>query len=95
MHTDTPQIQTLAGFSPPSTPGSCRAVDYWALPEGEPAELIMGRLVVSPAPSLLHQTISALLTELLLGIARTEGGRMFAAPTDVVLADHSIVQIEP
>ncbi len=52
----------------------------------------MGRLVVSPAPSLLHQTISALLTELLLGVARIDGGRMFAAPTDLVLTDHSIVQ---
>ncbi len=72
--------------------GSLRAADYWELPEGEPVELIQGRLIVSPSPNFLHQIISALLTEILLRAARKTGGRTCASPIDVVLADHTILQ---
>ena len=92
MSIGTPHYDSLPGFSPPSTLGPHRAADYWRLPEGEPVELIQGRLIVSPSPNDIHQTLSALLTELLLRAARQGGGRMFAAPMDVVLSDQSIVQ---
>ena len=92
MSLDTPYFESLPGFSPPSTPGPHTAEDYWQLPEGAPVELIQGRLVVSPSPNPLHQTISALLTEILLRATRQGGGRMFAAPMDVVLSADSIVQ---
>lgn len=84
--------QTLPGFSPPSALGPHRAADYWELPEGEPVELIYGRLIVSPSPNLLHQAISLVLSEFLLKSSRQGGGRAVAAPADVTLADHSIVQ---
>jgi Uma2 family endonuclease len=92
MSIGTPHFETLSGFSPSSTLGPHRAADYWSLPEGAPVELIQGRLVVSPSPNDIHQTISALLTELLLRSSRQGRGRMFAAPMDVVLSDLSIVQ---
>ncbi|MCG8449591.1 MAG: Uma2 family endonuclease [Pirellulales bacterium] len=92
MSIGTPQYESLTGFSPPSSLGPYRATDYWKLPEGEPVELIKGRLIVSPAPSFLHQTISLLLSQLVLDAARTGGGRAAASPIDVILADHTIVQ---
>lgn len=92
MSTGTPHYESLTGFTPPVALGKYRAVDYWQLPEGEPVELIRGRLVLSPAPRFLHQAISALLTELILNAARQAGGIGAASPVDVILADHTIVQ---
>ncbi len=92
MSTATPPFDVLPGFTPVSGLGPHCAADYLALPEGEPVELIYGRLAASPAPTTLHQTVSALLTEILLRIARSTGGRALAGPVDVVLAEHSIVQ---
>jgi Uma2 family endonuclease len=86
------QFDDLPGFTPVSGLGPHRASDYFALPEGEAVELIYGRLTVSPAPTTLHQTVSILLAEILLRIARSTGGRAFAGPVDVVLADHSVVE---
>jgi Uma2 family endonuclease len=63
-----------------------------ALPEGTPVELIKGELVVSPAPLYIHQAILIHLTELLAPIARAQGGKLAVAPTDVVLADDTVVQ---
>lgn len=85
-------FDALPGFTPVSGLGPHRARDYFSLPEGEPVELIYGRLVVSPSPNYAHQTVVALLTEWLLGIVRRTGGRMAPAPFDVELSDHSIVQ---
>lgn len=82
----------LPGFTPVSGLGPYRAEDYFELEEGEPVELIYGRLVVSPSPNYAHQTVVALLTRWLLDIAIKTGGRMAPAPFDVELADHSIVQ---
>jgi Uma2 family endonuclease len=92
MSTVAPQFDVLPGFTPVSTLGPHRAADYFELPEGEPVELIYGRYAVSPAPTTLHQTICALLTEYLLRVARSTGGRAWAGPVDVVLAEHSVVQ---
>ena len=92
MSTAASHYETLESFSPPSVLGPFRAADYWKLPEGEPVELLQGRLVVSPVPTFLHQTISLLLSEILLNIARKTGGCACASPMDVVLADHTILQ---
>jgi len=92
MSTDAIHYETLSGFTPLSTLGPYRAADYWRLPEGEPVELLQGRFIVSPAPDTLHQTVSILLSELLLKIARVSGGRALAAPVDVAFDDHSILQ---
>ncbi len=92
MITTAIQYETLEGFSPPSALGPYRAADYWELPEGEPIELMQGRLILSPAPNTLHQTISILLSDILLKAARKTGGLAFASPIDVVLADHTILQ---
>ena len=92
MSTDAIHYETLSGFTPPSTLGPYRAADYWKLPEGEPVELIRGRLVVSPAPDTVHQTVVGLLTVFLFGVARRSRGRALAAPTDVVFDDHTILQ---
>lgn len=92
MSTGAIQYDSLPGFTPPSSLGPHRAADYLKLPEGEPVELLRGRLVVSPAPDPLHQTISGVLTVLLFGIAARSGGRALAAPADVVLDDHTILQ---
>ncbi|HEY4234488.1 MAG TPA: Uma2 family endonuclease, partial [Lacipirellulaceae bacterium] len=78
--------------TPASTLGPYRAADYWQLPEGEPVELLRGRLVRSPAPDTTHQTISGLLTVYLFGVAARSGGRALDAPVDVVLDDHTILQ---
>ncbi len=92
MSIGTHQYESLPGFSPPSTIGPQRAADYWKLPEGEPVELIQGRLIVSPSPSFLHQTISLLFSEIRLNAARNGGGWAAAAPIDVVLSDDTILQ---
>lgn len=47
---------------------------------------------MSPAPLFLQQTISALLTEFVMKAARQTGGRVCAAPIDVILAEHTVVQ---
>ena len=92
MSTITPQYVTLTGYSPPTSLGPYRAADYWELPEGEPVELFLGNLVMSPSPNYLHQAISLLLSEFILQVARKSGGKGCAAPMDVELADHSIPQ---
>jgi Uma2 family endonuclease len=92
MSTTSFHIEPLTGFTPPSTLGPYRATDYWQLPEGEPVELLRGRLVLLPFRDTLHQTISVTLAAHLFEIARRGGGRALNAPTDVVLDEHSILQ---
>lgn len=76
----------------PLSPGPWRLPDYLALPDEPRCELLQGLLVVTPAPSVAHQLVSALLTEVLLRHARSIGGRALAAPVDVVLSDATVVQ---
>jgi len=67
---------------------------YLELPnDGRRYEIIDGELYVSAAPSIRHQRASVMLTTALSVHARTNRlGEVFAAPTDVLLANTSIVQ---
>lgn len=67
-------------------------VDLESMPDdGHRYELIDGTLVVTPAPSIRHQTVSGELL-VLLHSACSSGLRVLAAPTDVVLAEDTGVQ---
>jgi Uma2 family endonuclease len=72
--------------------GRYRRADYEALPEEPRCELIYGRFHVSPSPTLLHQFLVIALSHELHEIAMANGGLALAAPMDVHLADHSVVQ---
>jgi Uma2 family endonuclease len=72
--------------------GPYRATDYLALPDEPRCELLYGRLLVTPAPTVRHQRVSARVYDLVHTFADRRGGEAFYAPVDVVLADHSIVQ---
>jgi Uma2 family endonuclease len=92
MSATTLQFESFEAFSPFSDVGPYRAADYWQLPEGEPVELIKGRLVVSPSPSVLHQTIVLLLSRILDSAAQKTGSKALFAPMDVTLSDDTILQ---
>lgn len=67
---------------------------YSALPEdGCRYEIVQGVLMMSPAPEVAHQgiimRISRYLDEHIFSSGR---GRVFLAPTDVMLAPHKVVQ---
>ncbi len=71
--------------------------DYWALPEGERAELIHGKLWRLATPNRLHQEISSALATALSNHISSHGGscRAYAAPFAVNLfADDSTI-VEP
>jgi Uma2 family endonuclease len=70
-------------------PGQTLA-DLRALPEGTLAQLIDGEIIMSPAPSVLHQHIVSTLGRLLGNFAVEHGlGAVFVSPIDVVLAGGS------
>jgi Uma2 family endonuclease len=92
MATDNLQYEIFAGYSPHSTVGPYRAADYWILPEGEPVQLLRGRLFVSPSPNILHQLIVIHLCELFSIIADQTDGCAILAPMDTVLSEHTIPQ---
>lgn len=72
--------------------GPYRRAEYEELPETPRCELIFGRFYVSPSPSLLHQIAALMLWRTLDGISRTTRALAVAAPFDVALFDHSVVQ---
>ncbi len=82
LHADVPVIEI----------GPYRVLDYDRLPNEPRCELVFGRLYVTPSPFLPHQVVSTELVLRLHRIARDAGGLLFHAPSDVVLADHSVVQ---
>jgi Uma2 family endonuclease len=92
MDTTVFHFEHFEAFSPFSDVGPYRAADYWKLPEGEPVELIKGRLVVSPSPNVLHQTIIGILFEILSACARRTGSKVLLSPMDVILSDDTILQ---
>ncbi len=70
-----------------------RYADYAALPaDGRRYELHRGELVVTAAPSPLHQTVAANLYRLLYPAIRARQGRVFVAPLNVILDDTTVVQ---
>lgn len=86
------QYETFTAHTALTASGPYRAADYWGLPESEPVELVRGRLIVSPSPSLNHQVVCDSLGELLRAIADKHGDLVVTAPMDVVLSDETIVQ---
>lgn len=69
--------------------------EVWGLPEvpGERYEVVDGVLLVSPAPSRVHQRAVRVLLELLQRYVReTKIGEALPAPFDVVLGDDTLVQ---
>ena len=86
---------TLLDQPPPTlhrSLGPYRRADHAALPEEPRCELIYGHFYLSPSPVSLHQYISVRLAYLLHEIAERTGGLALAAPMDVHLAPHSVVQ---
>lgn len=67
--------------------------DYTLLPEGKRYELIEGDLLMTPAPTTIHQRISARLQFYLTDfVEKGKRGVVFDAPTDVVLSEEDVVQ---
>jgi Uma2 family endonuclease len=69
--------------------------DWVAIPyEGQRSEIIDGRLVVNPPPSLFHQRWSKRLQRQLEAFFETPGSsaEVFDAPVGVVLGPHDIVE---
>lgn len=64
--------------------------DYFALPEGFPAQLVGGMLVKSPSPTAGHQVILGRLFGLVLPLAGPT--RALVAPIDVVLGVSDVLQ---
>ena len=75
-----------------ATLGPYRLADYLALSDEPRCELIYGRFYVTPSPTPSHQLVASLLWRELYAIARRCGGLALAAPLDVVLDDHTVVQ---
>lgn len=92
MSTELFRFESFTAFSPYSSVGPYRAADYWRLPEGEPAELIRGRLIMSPSPSPLHQIVLGQLCRILQRAEDTANGLLLVSPMDVVLSDNTILQ---
>ena len=67
---------------------------YATLPDDEYRyEIVDGVLYMSPAPNLWHQEIVAALISYLRPLVNNTGlGRVFVAPTDVVLSPKTVVQ---
>lgn len=67
--------------------------DYKLLPEDKRYEIAEGELLVTPAPNSRHQDILAHLVVRILTFVDAGGlGKVLPAPTDVILANDSVVQ---
>jgi Uma2 family endonuclease len=88
----TVNLLTEAPLAPPAGLGPYRRWDYEGLPDQPRCELLFGRLYAMPSPSLPHQAVLQTMWLHLHRIAQASGGRAYAAPLDVTLADHSVVQ---
>ncbi len=86
---------TLLDQTPPTLHaelGPYRRADHAALPDEPRCELIYGHFYLSPSPVPLHQYLAIRLSLVLDSVAEETGGLALAAPMDVQLAPHSIVQ---
>ena len=86
------EMLTESPLTPSSTVGPYRATDYMSLPDEPRCELIYGRLYVSPSPILVHQFVALQLWAAVDRLAVQTGGVAMAAPMDVTLFEHSVVQ---
>lgn len=68
--------------------------DYLNLPEdGKRYEIIIGELIVVPAPSTVHQEVSIeIVEELRRFVKNKHKGKIYYAPVDVVLSATNVVQ---
>jgi len=68
--------------------------DYARIPDdGKRYEVLEGGLLVTPAPGTAHQRVSYRLQHQLVVYFESRGlGEVFAAPIDVILSDHDILQ---
>ena len=67
--------------------------DYTAIDDGLRYELIHGRLIMAPAPKIKHQNTSGNLHLLIASyVKKKKLGTVLAAPTDVILDNHSTLQ---
>ncbi len=67
--------------------------DYAAIPDdGKRYEVLEGGLLVTPAPSPLHQRVSFRLQQQLAQFFGARSREVFAAPIDVIFSDHDILQ---
>lgn len=83
----------LAGMAIAQAP-LLTADDYRLMPETGPRyQLIEGELIMSPAPNRYHQDISRNIEFLMLKyLERNPIGRLYDAPFDVHLGEHSVFQ---
>ncbi|HEX4952150.1 MAG TPA: Uma2 family endonuclease [Thermoanaerobaculia bacterium] len=88
----SPTLLAEVPLAPPLDLGPFRLAEYEAWPEGERCELLFGTLYAIPSPSPRHQLAALLLWRRLHELALSTGGLALAAPVDVVLAEHSVVQ---
>jgi Uma2 family endonuclease len=86
------ELLTEAPLAPPAGLGPYRRWDYEGLPDQPRCELLFGRLYAMPSPSWQHQAVVLTMWLHFDRIARASSGRACAAPMDVTLADHSVVQ---
>lgn len=67
--------------------------DYMATPEDKRYQLLDGRITVSPSPSVAHQRVLGnLVRSFSAMLAGRDLGQVWAAPLDVVLSEHDVVQ---
>lgn len=67
--------------------------DYLQLDDGKRYEIIEGKLIMVPSPSVKHQLVSNILCEYLGNYIRSNNlGILLGAPMDVYLDDFNIVQ---
>ncbi|MGH2706215.1 MAG: Uma2 family endonuclease [Actinomycetota bacterium] len=68
--------------------------DLLELPEGNHLSVINGELLVSPAPSLLHQETVIRLVVHMARFARQAGGKIVVAPFAVFFSDTDVVEAD-
>lgn len=89
-----PSVVTPADWVPGPRQGSWTYDDYAALPDdGQRYEIVNGVLLMTPAPTPNHQSISAWFTYYLLMHVQLAGrGRVFPAPIDVELGPKDVFE---
>ena len=66
--------------------------DYARLPEGAPYQLIAGKLIMTPAPSIHNQDIAKKLLVRLFSLEEKGLGKVFHAPIDVYFEETETYQ---